>query len=59
MGCNQKVTDIGELTSPKARVFLITMALLWFEKNASSAVCNYSFAESLYGNTCRALAAMG
>lgn len=21
MGCNQKVTDIGELTSPKARVF--------------------------------------
>lgn len=58
-GLQSEVTDVGELTPPRPEVFMITMALIWFEKNASPAVCNHSFDESLYGNTCRALAAMG
>lgn len=40
-GLQSEVTDIGELP-PRPEVFMITMALLWFEKNASPAVCNHS-----------------
>lgn len=31
-GLQSEVTDIGELTPPRPEVFMITMALLWFEK---------------------------